>query len=791
MENFATSLAELKEKKGVMVALIAVILVPLIYAAIILTASWGPYDNLSNLPVAVVNEDAGAMNGDEKINVGDQLVDTLKESKSLGFEFVSASEAKKGMDELKYYMMIEIPEDFSQKVTTVMDASPQVPELKYTQNEGLHFMAAQVTGKAADQIREELGNKITETYVANVFSQLEQVAAGFQDGADGSLKLNEGAVKLQDGTGQILESLESKSGDIAKLADGSQTLKAGTNELLTSIQGGTSGVSQLADGSKALAAGAGTLNAGAKELNTGANQVNSGAKDLNNGAKELNTGAKTLNQGAKDLKAGTSQVLAGLKSAQAGSGSLNDGVQQLAAGSKELSAGVDQAAAGISQLAPGSKQVADGIDQLGQHPLLGPILATNPDFQKLQAGGRQVADGLATLNAGAPKLQAGAKAVSDGLSQAAPGAQELKKGLDQLVAGQTTVDQGMGSLAAGADKLSNGSNVLAAGTNQLAAGTNKLAAGTNQLAGGSSELVAGANQLSDGNSTLKGSWAKLTDGAKQIDNGMLQVSDGNQTVKAGWAQLTDGVKQVDDGVGQIEGGTKELNDGLTGGAEKVAAINAGEANMAQFASPVKTSGTVINEYPKYSYANAPYTLSLALFVGVLILTVLFNFRKPDHIEATGLQWYGGLFTKMAGLAVLQALVVSVFALFFIETANGFLFILFSVIASLAFLSIVFFLVALAGNIGRFVALAFLVMQLSTTGSALPVDMLPAGLRALSNFLPVTYSNNAFRGLISLDSTSFAWSNATMLLIYLAVGLVLSVAVAMLYTRRSSSRAAEA
>ena len=42
--------------------------------------------------------------------------------------------------------------------------------------------------------------------------------------------------------------------------------------------------------------------------------------------------------------------------------------------------------------------------------------------------------------------------------------------------------------------------------------------------------------------------------------------------------------------------------------------------------------------------------------------------------------------------------------------------------------IILFLIALAGNIGRFVALAFVVIELSTTGSDLPIHMLPEGLR---------------------------------------------------------------
>lgn len=751
MNNFATSLAGLKERKGVLIALIAVILVPLIYAAIILTSSWGPYDNLSNLPVAVVNEDTGAMSGDEKVNVGEELVATLKEKKSLGFEYVSKDEAKKGLDDLKYYMVIEIPEDFSQNVTTVLTENPKIPELKFTQNQGLHFMAAQVTNKATEQIREELGNKITETYARSMFTQLEQVASGFQDGADGSTQLNDGAVKLKEGTGTILSSLESKSGDIDRLATGTTELKAGTGELLTSIQGGTSGVNQLADGAKAVAQGNGDLNDGILKANSGAKELKTGAQKLNGGAKDLNNGAKELKAGANKLKKGTGDVLIGLKAAKAGSTELNGAVKQLA---------------------PGSQQVADGIEQMAKHPLLGPLLATNQDFQRLREGSKSVANGLAAV---------------------APGMEKVDGGLAALVNGQTEIDNGMGALVTGTTKLEGGSGQLLTGTNQLVAGTSQLSSGTSQLSDGSSKLVAGANKLSDGNASLKGSWGKLSDGAQKLNNGAGQINDGNQTVKTGWGTLTDGVKQVDDGIGQLEGGSKELATGLTGGAEKVSAIKADDANIAQFASPVKLNGEVINEYPMYRYANAPYVLSLALFVGVLALALLFDIRKPDDVEVSGIKWYSTVFSKMAGAAVLQAIIMSVFALFFIKLSvgNGILLVLFSVVASLAFLAIVFFLVALAGNIGRLIAVAFVVLQLSTTGSSLPIEMLPAGLRTLSNFLPMRYSIDSFKALISLDNTSAAWSNVTMLAIYLILALVLTAVVAVIHSRSSSQSSIEA
>src|SRR5699024_5764078 len=134
-------------KKSVLLSVIVALLVPLIYAMIMLSPKWGPQDNIENLAVAVVNNDAGAEQNGNRINVGEELVLSLQENPTLGWDFVSSEEASRGMNDMKYYMTIEVPADFSQKVTTVMDKNPERPELKYIQNEGLHYMAAQVTDR--------------------------------------------------------------------------------------------------------------------------------------------------------------------------------------------------------------------------------------------------------------------------------------------------------------------------------------------------------------------------------------------------------------------------------------------------------------------------------------------------------------------------------------------------------------------------------------------------------------------------------------------------------------------
>ena len=163
-------------------------------------------------------------------------------------------------------------------------------------------------------------------------------------------------------------------------------------------------------------------------------------------------------------------------------------------------------------------------------------------------------------------------------------------------------------------------------------------------------------------------------------------------------------------------------------------------------------------------------------------------RRPEEYSGSAFAWYGAQFAKMAGFVGIQAVIMSVFSLFFLDIGawNSILLVLFAVIASVTFLAIAYFLVAVAGNIGRFIAVAFLVLQLSTTGSSLPVDMLPEGLRNLSNFLPMRYSIDGFRGLISLDDTGFAWSSILTLGVFLLAAVALIAITAVLKNRSSST-----
>lgn len=663
----ASEFSKLAASKAILFSVIGALLVPVIFGGIMLSPDWGPYDNLSNLPVAVVNDDKGATSNGEPLNVGDKLVESLKEKKSLGFEFVSSDEAMEGLEDNEYYLVIVIPEDFSERATTVLSSDPTKLELKYIQNEGLNFLASKVTESATTQIREELANTITSTYVATMFTSLEDVADGFKEASDGSTQLAEGTSQLLQGTNELNTSVTSKLGDISKLANGSKELKAGTGQLLSSLRGKSGDITKLS-----------------------------------NGAQELHAGTVRL-------KNGTAEVMGGLKDAEKGSTDLKNGLNTLIIpGSSDVAKGVTLVNGSVSAFQDKAEVLLNNLKNNDS-------LKTDPNYMTILEEAGYLSEALRQLESSSGELVKGANSVAGGLSQVVgPGVVKLNDGLQKLVAGQS------------------------------------------QIVTGATELEAGAKQVAAGNASVSKGWTDLTKGASALNSGAAQIYDGNKSVDEGWKTLAEGTTKLNEGAAKVDEGTKQLATGLKEGSEKTGGLNLAEENAAMFASPVQLVGSKVNSYEFYRDSTAPYVVTLGLMVGILIMSLFINFTKPQNVS--GVSWFVVKFVKLASLSVLQALILSFVVLFglnllpnseslMVESVGKF--ILFAIFVSVVFSAIVLFLASL-GNFGRWVAIAFIVMQLSITGANLPIEMLPEEYRAGNIFLPFTYTIEGFKSVISLN-----------------------------------------
>ena len=336
--------------KILIIVVMAIIVIPVIYAGLFLKSMWDPYGNLDKLPVAVVNNDKSVEYNGKTLSVGSDMVDELKDNDSLDFHFVDSDEAEQGLKNGTYYMVITIPEDFSSDASTLMDDNPKKMELKYETNPGTNYIASKMSETALSKIREAVASKVTETYTQTVFDQIGTVGDGMQEAADGSTELKDGLTTASDGNKTITTNLK-------KLADSTLTFKSGAETLTEGLKEYTDGVSQVDSGAAQLDEGVGTLTDKVPTLTNGVATLAGNNKALTSGTQQLADGAKTLADGADQLASGTQTLHAGTQKLVSNNSKLNSGADQLADGAGQIQDG-------SSKLYDGSKELGDGITKL-------------------------------------------------------------------------------------------------------------------------------------------------------------------------------------------------------------------------------------------------------------------------------------------------------------------------------------------------------------------------------------------------------------------------------------------
>ncbi len=850
------------KNKKILIPIIAVLFVPVLYAGMFLWAFWDPYGKMDQLPVAIVNNDNGATMDGEHLKLGDDLVKKLNKSKQFDFKTVDKQEGYKQLKDQKFYMLIEIPNDFSENATTLMDDHPKKLELIYVPNEGYNFLSAQIGGTAAEKIKTAVSEKVTETYAETMFDKVSKLADGVKQASDGAGKLSDGSKDLKKGSNELnkgLATLAKKSIEFnngVKSADaGAKKLAAGSKDLYTGLatlaeksiefnngmQSANSGTNKLASGSKDLDEGLTTLakksgefNAGMKSAHSGANKLASGSTELKNGLAEVNgkmpqlvDGTKTaINEIKNKLPAG---IAAEMEKQLTGSvEQLNGGIDQFKTAlgsqittqmseqlSQQIAEKMSKQIAGqtieqynqqkekMTQLAETLVKTAESPEQAKkmqailqnalQQPVpnqeelqkqlqsqmqtqlkqqlendlpakLGPGLDNGFDVFKKKINSQLLSatDGLESKIKG--KTNGVFDQLANGLNQ---NQQALQAGVHKLYLGSTDLNigannlsSGMKTLSAGAGQLNEGAGQLAAGSGALKTGAYDLLSGMNKLAAGSNAMLSGAGQLVNGS-------GQLQTGASDLSNGMNKLTAGSAAITSGTGKLADGSDQLKDGTTKLSDGSSELADKLADGAKDASKVHASDKTYDMMAKPVKLDTEKVNRVPNYGTGFTPYFISLGLFVGALLLSIVFSIREPVVVPANGFSWFISKFSIMACLGIIQALIADIIILGALDlhVQSTPRFILFSIITSLTFITLIQFLVTVFADAGRFVAILILILQLTTSAGTFPLELIPDFLQHFNAFLPMTYTVQGFKAVVSSGDFDFMWHNFMILFLY--------------------------
>ena len=199
IEIFQNDIREIFRKTRTWIVIIGLILLPSMYAWPNILSAWDPYGHTNNIKVAVVTEDSGAEVSGQKVNLGENLVEGLKNNKNLDWQFVSnKQEAEEGVRIGDYYGSIVIPKNFSEDLTSVSRGFPKKATIEYTVNEKINAISPKITNSGASAIANNISKSFVEIANGVIFEKLHEAGIKFEQNLPSIEKMKEEIFKLND-----------------------------------------------------------------------------------------------------------------------------------------------------------------------------------------------------------------------------------------------------------------------------------------------------------------------------------------------------------------------------------------------------------------------------------------------------------------------------------------------------------------------------------------------------------------------------------------------------------------
>ena len=173
---FKRDLGRLFRNRAAVLILVGISVLPSLYAWFNIAANIDPYANTKGIQVAIANEDKGADSEQMSLDAGQNIVDNLKKNDQLGWKFVDAKEAKKGVRSGKYYAAIVIPDNFSESLLSILSGDIKQPELDYYINEKKNAIAPKITDTGAGTIRQEINDTFSSVAAESISKLLSEKA---------------------------------------------------------------------------------------------------------------------------------------------------------------------------------------------------------------------------------------------------------------------------------------------------------------------------------------------------------------------------------------------------------------------------------------------------------------------------------------------------------------------------------------------------------------------------------------------------------------------------------------
>ena len=686
IEIFRKDIKEVFRKTNTWIIIVGLIFLPSMYAWPNILSSWDPYGHTNNIKVAVTSEDTGATVDGKELNLGNSLVEGLKNNKNLDWQFVSnKEEAEKGVRIGDYYASIVVPKNFSQDMTSVSRTEPQRATIEYTVNEKINAISPKITNSGASAIANNISKNFVETANGIIFEKLHEAGIKFEENLPSIEKAKEEIFKLNDNFSTYESTLSELIGKV----------EYGYN-ILNNVQNTLPEIDRVATNSIMIADKAGiTINniQGFNErllpiINSHLNVVEEVSKEANVIAKELQK--------------------------------KPDKTEEIKARQKALDSRL-QASTERLQLV---KNIFEYFNKLSNERLFNNQLERVTTLLNDITAIKEVNNNIYNKMDHYDEI---ADTVKEEFVNKSARINEVSSNMNSKLNVEVAplISQVLSKAEVNIDKVSG------------------------IIAGAQGELPAVERKLSETEVKISNAYGKLLSLQAQMPSAKSKIQ-----------KLTDEIKKADSGIDK-----NQLFNLLKVDYKQQAEF---------FANPVKLQENKLYHIENYGSAMTPFYTVLSIWVGSLLMSSLLTTKVEDEENKyKPYQKYFGRGLLFVIISLFQTLIITLGDMYVLGTqaTSPYRFVLYALLISLLFSSIIYTIVCILGNVGKAVCIVLLVLQLGSSGGTFPIQMTSEFFQALYPKVPFTYSIGLLREAVGGVYIPAVERDIKILFIYLIVVLI--------------------
>lgn len=651
------------------------ILLPSLYAWFNIWASWDPYGSTDQLPIAVVNEDKGAVVRDKEIDVGGELVNTLKENKSMDWQFVNREKALDKLEFGDYFAVIIIPENFSEKLGTVISDQPEKADVEYYVNEKINAIAPKITDKGVSVIVDQISSNFISTVNGIIFDVFNDLGIEIEKNLPDIEKFENYLFTLEDNLPIIHDKLTQTETD----ANSAEDLINQAQGLIPRVEEGT-------------AKGLGTIDNTTSFLEKAENRLNDISPQIEKDLASIQKMVLDTNSFVKDIDSSSIDFSEGNQISDTLTERIDESLQSIGT--------IKEVLHQVQQENPSEEETSENQDSekvANQETINNAISELESMEQQLNG----IQDQVSSMNT---LMNHKKDEVNEVFTSIKERAQTINERVDAFV-------------------LEYKENIEPTVRKEVASAKSTLNEARTILASIQSTIPEVENMLNrtEGN---------LLDGEEVLHDILGEFPYINDKVK----ELANRVRKI-----QSETDINEIIDLLQ---------NDPEAERGFFEEPVVLNQNKIFPIPNYGTGMTPFYTVLAIWVGGLLLISLLStdVHGPQAEHYTGRQVYFGRLLTFITIGFIQTIIVTLGDLFIfkVDVASPLWFVIFGLLCSAVFVTIVYTAVSVLGDVGKALAIVLLVLQIAGSGGTYPVVLLPEFFQTISPFLPFTYAIDLMR-----------------------------------------------